>query len=254
MAQDLDNLGGHVGEVLLKERPFTDPWGWNITGIVRRIDDPDYRQAELELNAAKPDAHKLRLATAENIFSDLRPDGFRQGKKLTKREAYERMVRKAAEPGEVVIDLLDLREKKPLIARLLCRTDRKGAAPLMFRGESIVRRNGKEFDLSTPEGRLGLMDHTLWEFQEGDEVKEHTTPLFKRGPDGELELDDYEEPIEHILGGKNVGDALAYLLLREAKDLASFVDQRGKEVLEPFGATSTGSTATGSPSPSPSGE
>lgn len=251
MAQDLDNLGGHVGEVLLKERPFEDPWGWGITGVVRRIDDPEYRQAELELAATKPDAHKLRLATAENIFSDLKPDGFRQGKKLSKREAYERMVRKAAEPGEVVIDLLDLREKKPLIARLLCRTERKGVAPLMFRGESIVRRNGKEFDLSTPEGRLSLMDHTLWEI---DEFMEDTTPLFKHGPDGELELDDYGEPIEHVLGGRNVGDALAYLLLREAKDLAAFVDHRSKEVLEKSSATSNGFTGTGSASPSPSGE
>lgn len=64
MAVSMDDLGGHVAEVLLMERPFEDPWGWEIQGVVRRIDDPEYRQAELELAAKKPDAQRMRRGVA----------------------------------------------------------------------------------------------------------------------------------------------------------------------------------------------
>lgn len=248
MAVDMDDLGGHVAEVLLTERRFEDPWGWGIAGIVRRIDDPEYKQFELEIASNKPDAQKMRRGVAEAIYADFRPDnGFRSGKKLSKREAYERMVSQAAEKGEVVIDLYDLREKKEGIARILCRE-------LSFKGETLVRIQGKEFDLSTPEGRAGLMDHRLWEFQEGGVTKEKTTPLYKRRPDGELETDDYGEPVEQILGGQNIGDALARLVLREAKDLSAFVEQRKAEVLDSSGGIQSGSTETGFPSPSDNAE
>lgn len=250
MAQDLDNLAGHVGEVLLKERRFEDPWGWGIAGIVRRIDDPEYKQAELEFLANKPDAQKQRLALAENIFSEHRPDGFRQGKKPSKRESFERMVHQAAAPGEILTDVLDLRQRKPMIARLLCRTE-SNASPLTFRGDPVVRYKGQEFDLSTPEGRLGFMNHEIWEFKEGDQAKEQTSPMYKRLANGELELDQYGDPIEHVLGGINWGDALAYLLLREAKDLAAFAVKRDGQVLDLSTPISDGSTETGSASPSP---
>jgi hypothetical protein len=97
---DLDNLGGLVGEVLRDTREFEDPWGWGIKGVVLRGDHPQWRTYGLERAADRPDAQKIRLAAAENAFADMRPDGFRHGKKLSKGEAYQRLVNKVAEKGE----------------------------------------------------------------------------------------------------------------------------------------------------------
>lgn len=248
---DLDNLEGFTGDVLLAARPFTDPWGWAIAGIVLRGDSPEWRQFTLDVEADKPAAAKVRQATAENIFSDMAPQGFRQGKKLSKTEAYKRMVRQVAARDEVKIDILDLRDKKSGIAQILCLS-------LTFRGQSIVRRRGIEFDLSTPAGRMAFMDHQLWESppgQDGGAKTAFTVPVFKRGPAGETLLDSEQEPIENdYLPGWNLGDALAQLIVDESKNLSAFVEVQKAAVQGESKPISAGSTGTGFPALSPAGE
>lgn len=241
MAMDIDNLGGHVGEVLRETREFEDPWGWGIKGEVLRGDHPDWRQYDLELAADKPTAQKIRMATAETVFADLAPQGFRAKKKVSKGEAYDRMLRKVAEREAVTIDIFDLREKKEGIARILL----KG---LSFQGETVVRRGGVEYDLATPEGRLSFLNHEIWEFEEDGQTKTNAVPVYKRGEDGQIETDSYGEPVENILAGWNIGDAIAQYAVQESKDLAAFVDQRKGVILDRSGDTSSGFTGTGSPS------
>lgn len=247
-AVDLDDLGGHVGEVLQPSRIFTDPWGWEISGEVIRGDSTEWRQWLLEYAARQPSAAKVRRVTAETVLSDLAPTGARAKRKPSKGESYERMLRKLSEPDEVKIDVLDLRAKKAGIAEVLCRS-------LTFRGQKMVRRAGREFDLSTPEGRAAFLSHELWEIQgEGGETQTVSIPVYVKGPDGEPLLGEFDEPIENRLGGWNVGDAIAQLIIEEAGDQAAFVAGQRAEVLDRSSATSSGSTAIGSPAPSLSGD
>lgn len=242
MALDLDDLGGHVSEVLRDTRDFEDPWGWGIQGTVLRGDHPDWRQFNLDHDADRPVAEKVRRVTAENVFSDMAPTGFRRAKKPTKGEAYNRMIQKLSEKDEIKIDIFDLRERKDGIATILCKA-------LSFKGETIVRRRGKEFDLSTPDGRAQFFDHSLWDREENGEKKTDSVPVYERTAEGETKLDDNGDPIEQRLGGWNIGDALAQLIVDESKDLAAFVEVRKAAVLDRSGSTSNGSTVTGSPLP-----
>jgi hypothetical protein len=232
---DLDNLGGLAGEVLRDTRPVEDPWGFGIKAVVLRFDHPDWKKYDLDLAADKPVAEKIRRVTAEAAFSDMAPTGFRKTKKLSRGEAHQKMIRQLSAKDEVTTDIEDLREKKTGIASILCRS------------LSGIRKGGQELDLSTPEARLAIMDHAAYEFTEGGETKYRAIPVYKRGADGETELDQFEEPVEMRWGGWNTGDAIAAWLLEESKDLALFVETQKAVALEPSGATLTGSTATGSP-------
>lgn len=235
---DLDNLGGHISEVLLERREITDPWGFGIKAEVLRSDHPDWRQAELERAANKPGAAKIRRVTAETAFADFAPGGFRKAKKLGKAESHRKMVNQLSEPGEVQIDLLALREMKPAIASIII-------SRMSFRGETRVRRRGTEYDLDTPEGREAFFDHQAWQIQDGGETKDEAIPVYKLDAAGKQVLE-VGEPVEQEYGGQNIGDAIPQWCLDEAGDLAEFVEQRRAAALEPSAGGSTGSTATGS--------
>lgn len=241
MAMDMDHLGGHVGEVLRETREFEDSWGFGFKFRVLRGTHPDWKQHELELGADKPTAQKIRTATAETVFADLAPQGFRSKKKVSKGEAYDRMIKKVAEREDVTIDVFDLREKKPGIASILIRE-------MSYKGETVIRRRGNEYDLSTPDGRLAFMDHTVWTFEEDGETKEESVPVYRQTPDGELELDGRDEPVENVLAGWNLGDALAKIAVQESMDIAQFSEKRKAVILDRSGDTSNGSTGIGSPS------
>lgn len=240
MAFDMDHLGGHVTEVLRDTRPIEDPWGFGIKAEVLRYDHPEWRKFELDTAAGKPGAERIRRVTAEAAFSDLAPSGYRKTKKLSKGEAHQKMIRQLSQKDEVTTDIEDLREKKGGIARFLCKS-------MTVQGDTTVRAGGQEHDLNTPEGRESFMLYTVYEFQQDGETKTRAIPVYKRGDDGEIELDEFDEPIEVRWGGWNTGDAIAAWLVDEAKDLAAYVDNVKAVALEPSNDTSSGSTGTGFP-------
>jgi hypothetical protein len=245
MAFDMDNLGGHVTEVIRDTRTITDPWGFGISAEVLRYDHPDWKRWELDLAADKPVAEKIRRVTTEAAFSEMAPSGYRKSKKLSRSEAHQKMVRQIAEKDTVTTDIDDLREKKPGIAEILIKS-------MTVQGETSVICGGVEHDLTTPEGRLSFMLHTSHEFQAGGEKKFRAVPVYKKRPDGEYELDEFGDPIEARYGGWNTGDAVAALAMEESKDLASFVEKQKVVVLQPSNDTSSGSIGTGSPEELPS--
>lgn len=248
MAQNMDDLAGLVGEVLCETRPFEDSWqipGFKITGVVLRGDHPDWRQHVLDLQASRPEAQRTRRVVNERIFQGLAPRGFRQSKKLSEAEAHDRMLGKVAESERLQIDIFSLREQKEGIAAILCRD-------LKVNGESVVTRGGASHDLSTPPGRLSFFSHALWEIED-DGKKELVVPVYRKDAAGALVLDDTGEPIKNDLGGWNLGDAVAQLVVQEADNLVAFVATRKADALERSEDISTGTSASGTRSPSVSG-
>jgi hypothetical protein len=240
MALDLDNLAGHVGEVLREVRPFTLAIpGIVITGEVLRGDHPDWKQHLLDLQAERPEVKRQRKVVNERVFSGLEPKGFRQKKKPSETQAHQEMLAKLSEEETLQIEVYTIRDQKDGIATILLKK-------LEVNGETTVRRGGVEHDLSTPAGRLAFMDHETWEFTEGTERKELSIPVYKDG-----EPDDFGERERNELGGWNFGDAIAKSVLQEADDLAAFVEKRKADVLDSSGATSTGVFESGSPSQPP---
>ena len=244
MAIDMDNLGGHLGEVLKERRDFTDPWGlpgFTFTGTVRRGDSIEWRQYEMDLLGNSPDQIKARELLNARIYQGLAPKGFRAPKKLSEGEAHQRMLGQMAQEQKLEVDTIALRRKKHGIAFLLCEK-------LALNGETVVKRAGRDYDLATPAGREAFFDHEIWTSAGPDGPVEMSVPLYKRGADGEVLLDEYDSPIEQEFGGHNFGDALAELVLSEANDVARFSQQRKAESLDVSSAASNGSSATGSPS------
>lgn len=237
MAFDLDNLRGHVGEVLRETRPFTDPWkipGITITGEVLRGDHPDWKQHLLDLLAARPEAQRQRRVVNERVFSGLAPKGFRQKKAVSDGEAHQQMLEKLSEEETLQIEIFNLREQKNGIAAILLKK-------LAVNGETEFVQGGKTYDLTTVEGRAAFMDHETWEFEEGGEKKELSIPVYKAGA-GE---DKWGEREKNDLGGWNWGDAVAKMVLNESDDLAAFVEERKAEVLDRSRGTSNGPSEIG---------
>lgn len=233
MAHSIDDLNGHMVEVLREKREFTDPWGLGISGVITRGDNIAWTRYLLKLNQDSEDFKKIRLATAESFVADVAPDGFRAGKKLSKAEAHRRMVVKIAEPSEPVVTLEAIRDQKPGIAEHLLLS-------LTYKGETRPVIKGETFDLTTPSGRAAFMDHELWCFEEDGESLEFAVPLNAREPD------ENGDPVENFAGGMNFGDAVAKLSIREANDQASFVWKRKAKLVEPSAGTATGTTGSGS--------
>lgn len=251
MAADLDNLGGVIGEVLGEVRDFTDPWGmpgFKVTGEVLRGDHPDWRQHELDIAASQPEYVQRQELVNERLLNPLAPKGFRQTKKLSETQAHQRLVEKTAKlDTKLKTQVFNLRDRKPGLAAILCKS-------LQINGETVVTRAGKTHDLSTAAGRESLLDHQTWQFEQEGEIVEATIPVFKLGPDGAKELDDFGEPVRNECAGWNIGDALAWLIENEADDTEKFVKKRKAALLEPSVGTATGTTASGSQSQSPSDE
>lgn len=235
MSFDLDNLEGHLGEVLLNTRTITDPWGFGITAEITSANAPEWRQYELELAANSPGSEKIRRAAAQSAVAALDVSGFRKVKALSAGERRKKMEDELAKPGEVTIDIVDLRKKKGGIARIIVKS------------MDGLTRGGVPVDLSTPETRLAVMDHGQYEFTDpGDrQVKVRTIPIYQRNPDGSEKLDTAGEPLDMPYGGMNVGDALAQWPLDEAGELALFVEKKRAQALEPSGPGSTGNSETG---------
>lgn len=233
MAFDLDNLAGHLGEVLLKTRIITDPWGFGVSAVITSSNSPEWRQYELEQAANSPGSEKIRRAAAQSAVAALDVSGFRKTKALTAGERRKKMEDELAKPGEVTIDVVDLRKKKPGIARII------------FESMDGLTKNGQPVDLSTPEAREAVMDHTRYEFTEGGEAKVRTIPVYQKNADGSPKLDTAGEPLEMPYGGMNVGDAFAQWALDEAGEQALFVEKKRAQALEPSGPGSTGSSASG---------
>lgn len=248
MALNMDNLAGAIGEILGEERHFEDTWGMEglkVTGTVLRADHPEWQQHLMDLANNRPEAKKTREVVNTRIFSGLAPKGFRRAKQ-TEAEAHAEMLRKVGEGERLRIAVFTLREQKGGIAAHLCRD-------LKINGEHEISRGGTTYDLSTVEGRLGILNHEIWEFEQDGGKVEVTVGLFQRGPDGEFVKDEQGEPIRNHEGGWNLGDALASLIVREAEDTAKFVRVRKADALEQSGASSIGPTGSGSPSASNDG-
>jgi hypothetical protein len=238
MAFDLDNVQGHLAEVLLNTRQITDPWGFGITAEITSSNAPEWRQYELELAANSPGSEKIRRAAAQSAVAALDVSGFRKAKALTAGERRKKMEDELAKPGEVTIDIVDLRKKKEGIARIIVKS------------MAGLTKGGQPVDLSTPEARLRVMGHEQYEFTDTDgQTKVRTIPVYQRNPDGSPKLDSADEPLETPYGGMNVGDAFAQWALDEAGELALFVEKRRADALEPSGGGSTGSSASGVESP-----
>jgi hypothetical protein len=235
MAFDLDNLEGHLGEVLLNTRKITDPWGFGITAEITSSNAPEWRQYELELAANSPGSEKIRRAAAQSAVAALDVSGFRKAKALTAGERRKKMEDELAKPGEVTIDIVDLRKKKEGIARIIVRS------------MGGLTKGGQPVDLSTAEARLKVMGHEQYEFTDSvdGQTKVRTIPMYKKKPDGSQELDGAGEPVEMPYGGMNIGDALAQWPLDEAGELALFVEQKRAQALEPSRPGSTGASGTG---------
>lgn len=242
MAFDLDNLGGHLAEVLLKTRTITDPWGWGITAEITSSGSPEWRQYELDMAADTPGSAKVRRIAAERAAESFEVAGFRKTKALTAGEKKKKLVDQLSEKGELVLDLFDLRKKKEGIARIII-TKMGG-----------LTKGGQPVDLSTPEARLAVMEHGQYEFTEGGELKQHTIPVHQRDAAGNVLLDSAGEPLENPYGGMNIGDALAQWPLDEAGETALFVEKRRADALEVSGSGSTGSIAIGFPEAPPHAE
>ncbi len=239
MAVDLDNLAGHVGEVLRETRRFTLAIpGITITGEVLRGDHPDWKQHLLDLQAERPEVQRQRRVVNERVFAGLEPKGFRQKKRPSETQAHQDMLAKLSAEESLQIEIYSIRDQKDGIATILLRK-------LEVNGETTVKRGGVEHDLTTPAGRLAFMDHETWEFMEGTEKKELSIPVYKE----DSEPDGFGERERNELGGWNFGDAIAKSVIQEADDLAAFVENRRAEVLDSSSATSTGSIESGSPSP-----
>lgn len=241
----LDDLGGVIGEVIGETRSFEDSWGipgFRVTGTVLRADAPAWRQYQLEVQAARPEQVRQRELVNERIYNGLQPKGFRAGKKISEHEAHARMLGKIAQSERLLIDVFLLREQKKGLAEILCKS-------LRVNGDSVVTRGGVTYDLDTPAGRAAIFDHELWEVNQGGEKKELAVPVYRKGPDGQALTDDTGEPIKNDMGGWNLGDAVAQLILQEAEDLPRFVEARKADALEPSGPTSTGRSDTGPENP-----
>lgn len=239
---NLDNLNGLVGAIILESRSFKDSWGipgLEISGTVLRGNHPDWQQHLMDLAASKPESVRSREVMNERIFSGLAPKGFRQKKKVSEEEAHARMLNRLAEQEKLQTGVMSLREQKAGIAQILCRG-------LAVNGEAVVTRDGVSHDLATPEGRLSFLDHRTWEFEEDGQRKEVSIPYYRKQADGSLDLDTFDEPVKQDLGGWNLGDAVAQLLIQEAEDLAAFAEVRKADALGPSSGTAAGSTTTGS--------
>lgn len=246
MAANLDSLGGLVGEIILESRSFTDSWGIPglvITGQVLRGNHPDWQQHLMDLAASKPESVRSREIMNARIFSGLAPKGFRQKKKLSEEEAHAKMLGKLAEQEKLQISVFALREQKKGIASILC-------LKLAVNGETVVERGGVSHDLTTAAGRESFLNHETWEFEDGGQRKEVSIPYYRKGADGELELDAFDEPVKQDLGGWNLGDAIAQLCVQESDDLAAFAEVRKADALGQSNDTAGGSITTGSDGPS----
>lgn len=249
MAFDMDNLAGVAGEVIQEVRDFEDDWGWpgfKVTGRVLRADHPDWKQHVFDVAANRPEAVATREAVNDRVFHNMAPKGFRRGAK-TENEAHARMLRKVAENEKLITEVMSVRELKGGIAALLCHD-------LRINGETTIRRKGREYDLSTVEGRLAVFDHALWEDTRDGEKVEVAVPVFKKHGDGRPQLDAEGEPVRNTLAGWNLGDALAALIRNSAEETEAFVRKRKAAVLEPLGGTATGITGSGSENQSPPAE
>ena len=237
MAFDLDNVQGHLGEVLLNTREIHDPWGFGITAVITSSNAPEWRQYELELASNSPGSEKIRRAAAQSAVAALEVSGFRKAKALTAGERRKKMEDELAKPGEVTIDVIDLRKKKEGIARIIVQS-------MTWPG---AMSGGKPLDLSTPEARLALMDHARYVFVDPSDgqSKQRTIPMFQKDVDGLTKMDSVGEPVPMPYGGENFGDAVAQWPLDEAGELALFVEKRRADALEPSGGGSTGSSASG---------
>lgn len=247
MAFDFDNLAGVAGAVIQDVRDFEDNWGWpgvKVTGRVLRADHPDWKQHVFDVSASRPEAQATREAVNDRIFHGIAPKGFRKGAK-TENEAHARMLRKVAENERLVTDVTAVRELKGGIAALLCKD-------LRINGETIIKRNGQEYDISTVEGRIAVFDHRLWEFEREGKPVHIAVPIHRMNGSGP-ELDSEGEPVRNALAGWNLGDALAALIRDEAELTEKFVLSRKADALEPSGGISNGPSDTGSTSPSDGG-
>lgn len=242
---NLDDLGGIIGEVIGEVRGFADSWdmaGLHITGEVLRADHPTWRQYGLDFEASRPEARQSRELVHERLLNPLAPKGFRQSKKLSEPEAHRRLVGKVAGLERLQIDVFRLREQKPGIAEILCKS-------LVVNGEPVAKRRG-EHDLTTAAGRASFMDHRLWEVEMDGMQKEICVPFYQTNADGAVILDDDGEPIKNDFGGWNLGDAMAALIVQEAEDLPRFVEARKADALEVSGDRSIGPSESGSASTS----
>jgi hypothetical protein len=239
---NLDNLNGLVGEIILESRAFEDSWGipgLTITGQVLRGNHPEWQQHQMDLAASKPESVRSREIMNARIFSQLAPKGFRQKKKLSEEEAHANMLGKLAEQEKLQTAVNSLREQKAGIASILCLS-------LAVNGETVVTRGGVSHDLSTPAGRESFLSHKTWEFEQDGVRKEVSIPYYRKTAAGGLELDSFGEPVPQDMGGWNLGDAVAQLLIQEADDLAAFAEVRKADALGLSNDTGAGSTTTGS--------
>jgi len=247
MALDMDNLAGLAGEVIGEVADFEDNWGWpglKVTGRVLRADHPEWKQYTFDVAAQRPEAVRTREAVNQRVFHGLAPKGFRR-KAQTEGEAHQRMLRQVAENEKLLTDVMQLRDLKHGIASILCKE-------LRINGESEILRNGITYDLNTVEGREAFLDHALWQFDRDGERVQVAVPVHQQNSTGPL-LDDAGEPVRNTLAGWNLGDAIAALLRDSAEETERFVRGRKADALEPSGASSTGLSASGSPSPSNDG-
>lgn len=244
MALDMDNLAGLAGEVIGEVADFEDNWGWpglKVTGRVLRADHPEWKQYTFDVAAQRPEAVRTREAVNQRVFHSLAPKGFRKQAK-TEGEAHQRMLRQVAENEKLLTEVMVVRDQKPGIAALLCKE-------LRINGESEVLRNGVTYDLDTIEGRRAILSHATWESERDGEKVEVAVPVHQQNGAGPL-LDDEGEPVRNTLAGWNLGDALARLIRDSAEETERFVKGRKADALEPSSGTSTGPSASGSPSPS----
>jgi hypothetical protein len=239
MAFDLDNLGGLVSEVLRDTRVVEDPWGFGIKAVVLRADHPDWKKYELDVAADMPVSERYRRVTAEYLVPD-EVAGFRKKKQLSKGEVRRQMVTKLSEKDEPTTEVEYIRSVKQGLAEILIKS-------LSIKGETTVRLDERHIDLTSAEGRAEFLDHTLFEFAENGETKTKAIPVYKRKADGELEQDSLGDPVENHLAGWNTGDAIAAMLLDEAREVAAFVEKRKGDALEPSEPTRIGSTEIGFP-------
>src|SRR4051812_49056059 len=185
MAFDLDDLSGHLSEVLLDTRKSEDPWGFGISAVLHSTDSPEWRQHVLEQSTQTAGAAKVRRVIAETVSDGFAQPGFRQKKTLSAGEKKKHLEDKLSEPGEVEIDLYDLRKKKEGIARILVKS---ATGPL---------KGGVPVDLSTPEKIMAFLDHEAYEINGPDGKQQKVIPLYQRNADGSFKLDSANEPLEN---------------------------------------------------------
>lgn len=236
MAQDLDDLGGHLSETLNETRTITDPWGYGMKAKIRSTADQDWKTWDMKRLADAPEARVAREKAATVNVQDFEQSGFRASRKLTTAEKRRKLVEAFSQPAGLRTDVVALREQKPGIAKYLV-----VELDAVLHGAPVEK---------TVEGLLALMDHERWVRVDPDtnERKISAIPLYKKGDDGEVLLDDAGDPVDMPFGGMNKGDAIAAWLYAGADEQAAFVEARKKEVQSFSAGASNSFTATGSPS------